>query len=44
MNYMRLIIATAQDPINYAIGIYTLKSASQGGASAIIIDTPPITP
>lgn len=38
LNHLRLIIATAQDPINYALGVYSLKSAIQGtGAATSII-------
>ena len=43
MNYVRLIIATAQDPITYATSVYGLKNIAQGGASAVIIGTTPIT-
>ena len=45
LNYVRLVIATAQDPITYATSIYTLKSAASGTAtSAVIIGGTPLAP
>jgi polysaccharide export outer membrane protein len=42
LNYVRLIIATAQDPINYANYVYTLKNAAAGGSSTIITTPTPL--
>lgn len=45
LNYVRLIIATAQDPITYATSVYTLKNVASGAASTgVIIGTAPISP
>jgi polysaccharide export outer membrane protein len=45
MNYLRTIVATVNDPINAAIGAYTLKAVANGtGTGTTIVTTPvPIT-
>ena len=45
MNYVRTIVATVNDPINAAIGVYSLKAAINGtGTGTTIVTTPvPIT-
>lgn len=40
LNYVRLIVATAQDPINYATSVYGLKNVINGTASAVVIQNP----
>lgn len=43
LNFLRTIMATANDPILYATNGYALKSAINGGASTIITTPTPIT-
>ena len=44
LNFLRTIMATANDPILYATNGYALKAAINGGTSTTIITTPtPIT-
>jgi polysaccharide biosynthesis/export protein len=41
MNYLRTIVATVNDPINAAIGAYTLKAVASGtGTGTTIVTTP----
>jgi polysaccharide biosynthesis/export protein len=41
MNYVRTIVATVNDPINAAIGVYSLKAAINGtGTGTTIVTTP----
>ena len=42
--YLRLIIATANDPVNSALTVVTLKNAAKGTASAIINTPVPLSP
>jgi polysaccharide export outer membrane protein len=43
--HLRLIMATINDPILYAINAYALKAAIEGTSSAVIVNTPPpVTP
>jgi polysaccharide export outer membrane protein len=43
LNYLRLIIATAQDPINYATSVYGLRNIIRGtGTTAIITGSSPV--
>jgi polysaccharide export outer membrane protein len=43
LNFLRTIMATANDPILYATNGYALKAAINGGASTIITTPTPIT-
>ena len=40
LTYLRTIIATAQDPITYAINVYALKTAAAGTGSVTTLITP----
>jgi polysaccharide export outer membrane protein len=42
LNFLRTIMATANDPILYATNGYALKSAIDGGTSTIITTPTPI--
>ncbi len=44
LNFLRTIMATANDPIIYATNAYALKSAINGGATAIITTPTPVGP
>ena len=45
LNFLRTIMATANDPIIYATNAFALKAAINGGATSTIITTPtPIAP
>jgi polysaccharide biosynthesis/export protein len=46
LTYLRLIMATADDPIIYATSVYTLKAATKGTATATTLLTSPaiVTP
>ena len=37
LNYLQLIVATAEDPINYALSVYTLKAAVSGAGITTIV-------
>ncbi|MBN9600196.1 MAG: polysaccharide export protein [Afipia sp.] len=43
LNYLRTIMATANDPIVYATNAYALKAAIKGGVPAIINPATPVT-
>lgn len=43
LNYIRLIVATANDPVNMALTVVTLKNAIHGAASAIVTTPVPIS-
>ena len=43
LNYLRTIMATANDPIIYATNAYALKAASRGATSTIITTPTPIS-
>jgi polysaccharide export outer membrane protein len=44
LNYLRLIMATAQDPINFATSIYVLRNTAKGTAGAVFIGTSTAAP
>jgi polysaccharide biosynthesis/export protein len=44
LTYLRLIIATAQDPINFATSIYVLKNTIKGTAGSIFVGGGGTTP
>lgn len=44
LNYLRLIIATANDPVNSYLTVVTLKNAMNGGAAAIVNAPLPLAP
>lgn len=43
LNFLRTIMATANDPITYATNAYTLSAVARGGTTAIINTPTPIT-
>jgi polysaccharide biosynthesis/export protein len=46
LNYIRLLVATVDDPIRAATDVYTLRNVSKGAATAVttVVTAPPLTP